>query len=311
MKLLNFKKIILTFSALIVLIFSFNSYATDCEYSGSAISDGTNKDGYKQKPTSTNRSTDCFTTPDLQRVIIYKVYLCTDKPGDPTSSSPINLSSCGDPVFESANGAEVDIEKGSVRLLTNGEFKKPANGKYRYVYLEISPTMKVKVTKTFQSIRKGSDGSSGLVCWSINSSNYDARSRDNNSTKCGAAADGSLGLSTNITNTLDGIDPANRIIYQKNFITSQKTTLSAFILNSSNQIASGASDSGYGDPGTIAKIVGYAPQDVEINDSTSQIIVNYNNYEGTNISQYWNGTDADIRVNNFSGGPFDLFITAQ
>ena len=307
MKFLNIKKLFLTAFNFAILIFSFNSFADmNCSYSGGAITN---------TPSSTVNSMDCVTKPDIERVVFYKAYLCTSKPGDPTTSVAIDLSSCGDPVFQSTSGAEVDIQTGLTSLLTNGEFKKPASGIYRYVYIEISPTMKVQATKTFSSTRKNTNGSSaGVVCWTITSSNYSGRTTDNNSTKCGAAADGSLGLSTDIVNTLDGSDPANRIIYSKDFTTSQGKTLSTFLLNSSNKIASGSSatdNGGTGSLGTISKIVGYAPQDVVISDSTSQIIVNYNNYQGTSVGQYWNGSNSDIRVNNFSSGPFDIYITAQ
>ena len=287
-----FKKIIFILLSVLSLTLSFNVLAVDtCTKLNGVITN----------------TTECSTKPDTQIVTFYKAYLCKEKPEDPTTSTPINLSSCGQPVFQSSGGAEVQIQQGVINKLTNGDFIKPPNGSYRYIYVEISTTMSVATVQTFSTTRYNTDkSSSGSKCWTLNAINYSARASTTKSTECGTTAPQSIGYNIFYINTLDGSDNTNKFIYRKNFTTSQNKILSAFMLQSDNKLASGASNDQLG---TVSKLVGYIPQDIEINDSISELIVNYNNYQGTSVALYNDGS-RDV-VDSFSGGSFDLYITAQ
>jgi hypothetical protein len=286
---------------LILLSFLIASFSLNVSAAPKNISDCVSSNG------AITNVTGCNTKPDVQKVTFYKAYLCASKPGDPTASTPIDLSSCHY-VFESVGGSEIEIKQGVTSPLTSGVFNKPPNGTYRYVYIEISPTMQIAAIKKFSSTRWNTNAtSSGLYCWTIDSTNYSIRPLSANSTRCGPSIPASNeGYNIDIINSLDGSDNSNPFIYQKDFTTSLDKTLSAFLLQSNNKLASGAAANKLG---TISKVVGYLPQDIVIDESSSQIIVNYNNYQGTSIS--FNNDGTKDRVDSFSGGPFDIYITVQ
>jgi len=288
MKIFNIKKIILFIAIQLAIFFPLASSAvTSCTLSSGAITD----------------TSACSTVPAIQQVTFYKASLCNAAPGTPTSATPIDLSSCTT-VFESPTGATVNIEQGSVSLLTNGTFTKPPAGTYNYVYIEISPIMNVQISKTFtHTIYDTNNNTNGNTCWSLTSTSWSARSTTPLSTKCGSGADGTLGLTTNKVNSLAG--PG--ITYSQAFTTSQGKTLQAYMLTSSNKLASTAATDSFGD---VSKLVGYIPQTVTISDSTSELLVNYNNYQGASLDLYTGGGGHYI-LERYSSGPFDIYVTAQ
>jgi len=167
--------------------------------------------------------------------------------------------------------------------------------------------MSVSTVQSFSTTRYNTNKtSSGSKCWTLDANNFSVRSSTANATQCGSTAPQAIGYSVNYVNSLDGTDNTNRFVYKKDFTTSQGKTLSAFLLQSDNKLASGANFDQFG---SISKIGGYMPQNIEINDAVSEMIVNYNNYQGTSVAQY---QDASLNVvDNFSGGPFDLYITVR
>jgi hypothetical protein len=162
--------------------------------------------------TDTGDALSCLTEPDIYKIKIYEMGLCT---GAPTLANMATtcISALDNPaggLVTVANGANSDVL---------GTFTRPANGTYAHGYLVIAPEFRVTATKTFTTTLTGQGGGTGTTCWTLagtfrdskSSTAYDGSgaltpiSPDNNTTymaKCGA---------------LGAAAPAETIIVQDSF----------------------------------------------------------------------------------------------
>jgi hypothetical protein len=243
-------------------------------------------------------TSECFAQPDIQQVTFYKAAVCTAQPGTPNLSTPIDLSSCTT-VYQSSAGGTVAIQQGATTVLSNGDFTLPPPKTYSYIYVEISPTMNIQATKRFsRTITSRGDSSAGPVCWSITDTRF-GLDTSNTGSSCGAAANGTLGFNTMKINTLDGT--GGLIVTSKTFPTSKGATLQAYLLTSDGKIATASS----GSLGTVSKIGAYIPQSLTVTSNTAELVINYNNLQGTSVTVNAN------TMGQYSGGPFDMFVEAQ
>ena len=291
MKLINSIKILLTISLFTGLfVFSNCSFAqfTTCSNTGSTT-------GNRIVETS-----DCYTQPDIQQVTFFKIALCASQPAAPTISSSTDLSSCK-VVFQNSNGSTINIQKGATSNLV-GQFIKPPNGNYSYLYVEISPAMKAQKVAYFNGTRTNTDGSSsGTKCWSIPVDTYSYSSGSNPiATSCGAdnAVTTGLGLTTIINNSLNG---NSGFVNARAFPTTAGPMLNAYLVDASNKLVASAPTNSLG---SVAKIVGIMQQTANITQQNllSLVDIRYNNADGVAVSMGGGG------VGVFSGGPFDPYL---
>ncbi len=273
-----------------------NAYGQYCASTGSSSSSPITE-------TST-----CFTQPDTQQVVFYTIALCPSAPTAPTSSSPINLSSCST-IFSSAGGSTLNIQK-NVTLNLVGSVSKPRDGTYNYLYLEIDPIMKVQKTAYFNSSRNNTNASSsGTKCWSLSVDTY-ANSGGANpvATTCGAngATETGLGLTSIINNSLDG---ASGYVSSRTFsaLSPAPSSITAYLVDTSGKLASSP---GINNLGTISKIAAVTQLSNAITVSKDQsllfqgINLGFNNSYGTAVSM---GGGA---VAVFSGGPLSAYLVS-
>ena len=289
MKILKLRKMFFVtplFSAL--LMFSGQSLAQTCSNTGSSTGN------------RITETTDCFTQPDIQQVTFYKIALCTAQPTAPTTSAPVGLNSCVT-VFQNSSGSTVNIQKGTTNNLV-GQFTRPLNASYSYLYMEISPSTSAQKVAYFNGTRNNSNStSSGTKCWSIPASAYaNSGGVVPVSTTCGAdgAATTGLGLTTTIANSLDG---ARGFVNARSFPTTAGPELSTFLIDSSGKLVASAPVNGLG---TVAKVAGYMQQSANVTQQNLMSLINiyYNNSLGTLVSM---GGGA---IGIFSGGPFDPYL---
>ena len=170
MKTLNLNKIILLATLFLAAIAFSNSASALCVVNGdgaivtvSGDSQTPVKDDTADEDVAANTAkADCTITPDIYKLNIYKVGLCTK---DPDLN---DLSSC-QMFFEQAAGVGVDIQAGVSATLPIPEFYIEP-GTYPYLYVQLSTKLGMKWSGRFSNDVDGSsgDGNGGTYCWSSN-----------------------------------------------------------------------------------------------------------------------------------------------
>lgn len=289
------KKSFFKIITLAVLFLSSNAYGQYCSSTGSSSS------------SPITETATCFTQPDIQQVVFYKIALCPTAPSAPTSTQPINLSSCST-IFSSSGGSTLNIQK-NVTLDLVGSVSKPRDGTYNYLYIEIDPTMKVQKTAYFNTSRNNTNASSsGTKCWSLRVNTY-ANSGGVNpvATTCGAngATETGLGPTSIINNSLDG---SLGYVSSRTFsaLSPAPSSITAYLVDNSDKLVS--TSPGVNNLGTISKIAAVTQISNPITISKDQsllfqgINLGFNNSYGTAVSM---GGGA---VAVFSGGPLSAYI---
>jgi hypothetical protein len=287
MKIITFKKLILTCILSFSVIVPSTAFAINpCPTNGAG-------------EITASGDQECSTNPDTQEVTFYLAALCKSKPVAPTTSTAIDLSSCST-FFQNDAGATVNIQLGATSVLT-GEFTKPDQGIYSYVYMEVDPVQSVTVTKTFsQPLVAYSSGNSGQVCWSGATSIFSWSSGQPSAGDCGIAAAASPQKTTILVNAFDGSGIASA-----SFPISSGMTLNAFLLTSAKRLGTGIIDS----MGDVDRLGGYFQKDYVVGRELTSIIVNYNNQQGTSLTT--DSNSGQTMMENFGAGPFDFSLTLQ
>ena len=118
--------------------------------------------------TDTGDALSCLTEPDIYKIKIYEMGLCTGAPTLPNMATTC-ISALDNPaggLVTVANGANSDVL---------GTFTRPANGTYNYGYLVIAPEFRVTATKTFTTTLAGKTGN-GTTCWTLAGTFRDSKS---------------------------------------------------------------------------------------------------------------------------------------
>ena len=131
----------------------------------------------------------CDTVPDIYEVKIYKLYLCTSAPTEPTTTSTAVLTPCSQ-IFNSASGATASVTQGS-DIDLDGTYTRPPNGSYTHGYAYMDNTFGITWSGQIASSMTGSPsggGGTGVYCASVAGSGTHAKgSTHNNSSICGTS----------------------------------------------------------------------------------------------------------------------------
>jgi hypothetical protein len=280
------KKSIALFSLIGSIGFAHNSFAqTACQTSNGAVTD-------------TNQN--CWAQPQSLKTTIFKIGLCTAQPTAPTSSTPIDLSSC-QTVFLNSSGSEISIVKGVATTLS-GTITKPAVGSYTYAYAIVSPVFKQSTLLTFTPARTNlpSSGapSSGTVCWSKQGDFYSYRStRATDLVECGSVAPSSIGETSSKSNVV-GVDSQNNPLMSKDL-----GSITAHLVDSTYKTAVSSA----GSMGNISYVVGVMPASSPwvVSASTKNLDISFNVTSGTTVEI----NDIGTQIEAFGSGPFSPVIT--
>ena len=170
MKILNLNKIIILSALFLAAIAFSNSANALCVVNGDGaivtvsgdsenpVKDDTSRDDY----TANTATSDCYITPDIYRLNIYKFGLCT---ADPDMN---DLSSC-QLFFDQTAGVELDIQAGVSATLPIPEFYIEP-GTYPYLYVLLSSKLGMQWSGRMSNAVDGSsgDGNGGTYCWTSN-----------------------------------------------------------------------------------------------------------------------------------------------
>ena len=174
MKILNLNKIIILSALFLSAIAFSNSANALCVVNGDGaiviatdagngnslapVKDDTSRDDY----TANTATSDCYITPDIYKLNIYKFGLCT---ADPDLN---DLTSC-QLFFDQTAGVELDIQAGVSATLPIPEFYIEP-GTYPYLYVLLSSKLGMQWSGRMSNAVDGSsgDGNGGTYCWTSN-----------------------------------------------------------------------------------------------------------------------------------------------
>lgn len=248
--------------------------------------------------TDTNQN--CWAQPQSLKTTIFKIGLCTAQPTAPTSSAPIDLSSC-QTVFQNNAGSEISVVKG-VSTTLSGTITKPPVGSYTYSYVIVSPVFKQSTLLTFSPARSNLPSSGapslGTVCWSKQGDFYSYRStRATDLVECGLVAPSTIGETSSKTNVAT-VDSQNNPLMSKDF-----GSITAYMVDSSYKIAVSSA----GSMGNVSYVVGVMPSTTPwvVSTSTKNLDISLNITSGTTVEINNIGT----QIEAFGAGPFTPVIT--
>ena len=129
----------------------------------------------------------CDTKPDLYEIKIFKLYLCTSLPTEPTTSSTVDLTPCSQ-IFNSDSGATAIVTPG-VDVVLDGAYTRPPNGTYTHGYAYMDNTFGITWAGELSAQMTGMTGGTGVFCGTVAGSGTHAKgSTHSNSSVCGASA---------------------------------------------------------------------------------------------------------------------------
>ena len=129
----------------------------------------------------------CDSKPALYEIVIYKLYLCTSIPTEPTTSSTVDLTPCSQ-VFNNASGATASVSQGS-EIVLDGTYIRPPNGTYTHGYAYMDNTFGITWAGELSAAMTGMTGGTGVFCGTVTGSGTHAKgSTHSNSSVCGSSA---------------------------------------------------------------------------------------------------------------------------
>lgn len=294
-----FRFLVFAFVFYINTAFNFASAQTTC-----------NANGTSGSPITLANGSACYSQADEIKMTIYKIYLCTSSPTAPTTSTPINLSSCTQ-IFNNSTGAVATLNATTInnppQLSGNSINGLPLqNGnQYTYSYIEFSPSGQlVKSTKAFNVPHTGADGSSGTFCWTGTSSVYAwSTALPTSVSSCGNSYTAG-GYVTTMLNSLGGTGPFSATASFNNVGPTLDVTLNAYLMDSTYKLpVTGTRDS----MGTVITLGAVYPLTTAItyNSSTQDGLITAINFSWGEEIFRQGGTTF------FMGGPISVKFSAH
>ena len=99
----------------------------------------------------------CGSQPDSYGINMYKMYLCTSAPTQPTTSSTADLDAGGCVLVLNGgtDGVRVDVTGSTKVEFTGATFTKPAQGVYTHGYMHIDNVFYIKQQRIFNEAKEG------------------------------------------------------------------------------------------------------------------------------------------------------------
>tara|TARA_Y100000768_G_scaffold256850_1_gene195266 strand:+ start:4397 stop:5245 length:849 start_codon:yes stop_codon:yes gene_type:complete len=131
----------------------------------------------------------CGSQPDSYGIRMYKMYLCTSAPTEPTTTTAANLSTGGCVLVLNGgtDGVRVDVTGSTKVNFTGATFTKPPAAVYTHGYMHIDNIFFIKQQRIFNEAKEGRiDGNdSGIHCSTVSGSGNET---DGKSSTCGSSA---------------------------------------------------------------------------------------------------------------------------
>jgi len=238
----------------------------------------------------------CDVQPDTQKLTFYSITLCAAKPTPPTSTTAHDLSNCST-WYENASGSEVTVANGTATPIgTEADYSVVPYGNYTYAIMEFDPVFKFKASVTMNAavndfrlnggsttcVTKVTDESDRIVYGyeNFDDSESDTALYNQSNVDCDSgatAAEISVGL-----NAMD-VDSSGNCIFEGSYAGTDET-VEAYAVKSDGklQVNTGATCVA-GTSNSIARLFGYLPVSLNIDDRTTGFQIRYNNTRGLGL----------------------------
>jgi hypothetical protein len=269
---------------------------------------------------------DCSLSPDTQTLTLYKFALCKSKPAAPTTDTVVDLTDCSS-IYD-GEGQLVTISSADRAQSTPlSGATKPDDGDYRYLYVELSPTLSIQTKVTFSTVVGDSnDISFGSVCWTIPNQGGTLFNWSTNAqgsmplvTQCGNAPGDAPGVTSITYNSFNGNSFINAVTNLPisggwpvaNGGAGHLNSLDAYLLGADSKLANPDTPA-VNQFNNVARLAGVMtlPVPVTITSATTNVALRYNNSLGSHIATQTPFSSARVPVSKFGLGPFDMTVTA-
>jgi hypothetical protein len=290
----NYKKYISTLFVFLLFVTwsNLSNAAAACEGTGTVAS----------PITDTGAALECMSEPDIYRIKVYEMGLCTIKP------TLTNMSTACNAISTITAGGLITVARG-VETVVPGTFVRPINGTYNYGYLILAPEFRITATKTFTTTFTGK-ASTGTTCWSLDGILRDAggtASYNSSGTMTPVSDDTRSTFLAECSATASDADPKETIIVQDSFngtdLNGGGVATASFSVDGTS-VTGTLTDDNYVIPGSsaaVTKLVGFVTfaKPLIITNDSSKFISSFKTIHGTLVSY----ADAN-KLTYFGSGPF-------
>ena len=275
------RKILLTLSML--LLFPLVGHTAAC-----AVSSGV----------TTITDNACESQPDSYGIVMYKMYLCTSAPTQPTTTAAADLTAGGCVlVLDGGSGVRIDITGSDKVDFTGSTFTKPPAGVYTHGYMNIDNIFYVKQQRIFNEAKEGSKTGTdnGIHCSTLSGTGTDA---GENST-CGSSAI-TPGIWGSTMTDFDGQAAGIQATAERTNLNNTGSDIKGILVDTNGHEATST--------GEVDSLGGFQTFGTPINVSTNlkELNISFGISEGSVIFE----DGSDPNVVGFSSGPFQAVITA-
>ena len=238
----------------------------------------------------------CTSQPDSYGLDMYKMYLCTSAPTQPTTSAAADLVAGGCVlVLDGGSGVRIDITGSSKVDFTGSTFTKPPAGVYTHGYMHINNIFYIKQQRIFNEAKEGlkTGVDNGIHCSTLSGSGTDA---GENST-CGATAI-TPGTWGSIMTDFDTFEAGIQATASANNLNNTGSNITGVLIDTNGHQATST--------GEVDSLGGYQTFGTPINVSTNlkELNISFGTSEGSTIFE----NNDDPNVVGFSSGPFQAVI---
>ena len=280
-----FKNILLILSTIFIFEMTFIKDTKACNTSGDIISEADVNDG------------GCDTTPTLYEITIYKLYLCTSIPTEPTTSSAVELSACSQ-IFNNDSGATASVTQGA-EVSLDGTYTRPPSGTYTHGYAFMNNTFGITWSGEFDGAKTGMTGGTGVHCATVaGSGTHQQSSTHTNSSICGSSSI-TPGKFVETLKHFDGQGETFKPKATAENINGTSAEISGYVVDTNGHLAENE-----GEVDKLEGLVTFADA-VVVNESTSSLTMKFNVGEGMHLND--GGSDKLF----IGSGPFQAIMTAN
>jgi len=296
----HIKYLFLVLSTIFVFeMVSFNKAEAAC---------GTDADGVVSENDIDNG---CDSKPDIYEVVIYKLYLCTSAPTEPTTSSTVVLTPCSQ-IFNSASGATASVTQNS-DIDLDGTYTRPPNGTYTHGYAYMENTFGITWSGKIDGSKNGHTGSSGgnntgaggggtgVYCATVaNSGTHKQGGTHTNSSKCSANDDLTAGKFVETMEQFGGHTESFLSRASASNINGTTASIVGLLVDENEHRAATT--------GEVVKLEGLVTfaDPVVVTTATTSLSMSFNVGEGMHFFDHLNNDTLDI-----GSGPFQAIMTAN
>ena len=240
----------------------------------------------------------CESQPDSYGIVMYKMYLCTSAPTQPTTTAAADLTAGGCVlVLDGGSGVRIDITGSSLVDFTGSTFTKPTAGVYTHGYMHIDNIFYVKQQRIFNEAKEGlkTGDDNGIHCSTLSGTGADT---GQNST-CGASAI-TPGIWGSIMTDFDGEAAGIQATATRTNLNGTGSDIKGILIDTNGHQATTT--------GEVDSLGGFQTFGAPINVSTNlkELNISFGIAEGSVIFE----DNSDPNVVGFSSGPFQAVITA-